>query len=139
MDHTRRELSLLLPLLMAGKGRAQSRLLPSKAYSFEQMPVHPTGPNQQRTVLEGDTHSGFHIELHETELAPGEAPHPPHRHLHEELILIQHGTMEATIGGRISTLGPGSVGYVASNIEHGWRNIGDNRANYFVIALGRDE
>ena len=29
-----------------------------------------------------------------------------------------------TIAGRSANLGPGSVAYVASNEEHGWRNVG---------------
>ena len=33
----------------------------------------------------------------------------------------------------------GSVAYVASAEEHGWRNVGAGRAHYFVLALGRDQ
>jgi quercetin dioxygenase-like cupin family protein len=44
--------------------------------------------------------------------------------------------MEVTISGNSTRLGPGSVAYVASNLEHGWRNVGDTRAQYFVVALG---
>ncbi len=73
-----------------------------------------------------------------TELAPGEAPHPPHHHVHEEMVLIQEGSLEVTITGRSAKLGPGSAAYVASNEEHGWRNVGTTRARYFVLALGQD-
>jgi quercetin dioxygenase-like cupin family protein len=88
--------------------------------------------------LKGETHSGFPIEMHMTELGPGQAPHPPHHHMHEEMILIQSGTVEVTISGKKANLGPGSSAYVASNEEHGWRNIGDEPALYFVLAIGRD-
>jgi hypothetical protein len=27
---------------------------------------------------------------------------------------------------------------VASNQQHGWRNVGTARAHYFVLAIGRD-
>jgi quercetin dioxygenase-like cupin family protein len=90
-----------------------------------------------RAVLEGATHTGVPIELHITELAPGEAPHPPHHHVHEEMILILEGTVEVTILDRRATLGPGSSAFVASNEQHGWRNVGNIPARYFVLALGR--
>jgi len=139
--YSRRDLSLLLPILpiLAGtKADAQNAALPSKTYRFDQLEVHTSGENQTRPVLDGDTHAGVHIELHETELPPGGAPHPPHHHVHEEMILIREGAMEVTIAGRSAKLGPGSVAYVASNEEHGWHNAGTTRAHYFVIAIGRD-
>jgi quercetin dioxygenase-like cupin family protein len=138
MQLTRRDLSLLLPVLASANGRAQSAPLPSKTYSFDQLPVHSSGGNQTRPVFEGETHTGVRIELHETELPPGGAPHPPHHHIHEEMILIREGTMEVTIAGRSARLGPGSVAYVASNEEHGWHNAGTTRAHYFVLAVGQD-
>jgi uncharacterized cupin superfamily protein len=49
------------------------------------------------------------IELHETGLPPGGAPHPPHHHVHEEMVLIREGTMAVTIAGSSAKLGPGSV------------------------------
>ena len=65
------------------------------------------------------------------------APHAPHHHEHEEMVMVQNGTIEVTILGKATRLGPGGVGYVASNEEHGWKNVGDGPANYFVIAFGR--
>ena len=102
------------------------------------MPVKQNGTNVSRQILSGATHSNYHFDIHMTELAPGEAPHPPHRHVHEEMIMIQVGTMEVTINGKSTKLGPGSVAYVASNDHHGWKNVGEERARYFVLALGRD-
>jgi quercetin dioxygenase-like cupin family protein len=128
----------LLPLLAAAKGGAQSVVLPSKTYGFDQLPVEASGENKLRKVLDGETHAGVRIELHETELPPGGAPHPPHHHVQEEMILIREGTMEVTIAGRSAKLGPGSAAYVASNEEHGWHNAGATRAHYFVLAIGRD-
>jgi len=54
------------------------------------------------------------------------------------MILIREGIMEVTIAGRSAKLGPGSVAYVASNDQHGWRNAGATRAHYFVLSIGRD-
>ena len=137
VNYSRRDLNLLLPALAAAQASAQSPGTPSKMFSYPDLPVKESGLNRQRAVLNGATHGGFPVELHMTELAPGQAPHPPHHHAHEEMIMIHEGTLEVTIAGKISNLGPGSVAWVASNEEHGWRNIGPGRANYFVLALGR--
>jgi quercetin dioxygenase-like cupin family protein len=82
------------------------------------------------------THAGCRLEVHLTSLPPGGMPHPAHHHVHEEMILVQEGTMEVTIVGKKTRLGPGSVAFVHSNEEHGWQNVGDTRAQYFVIAIG---
>ena len=137
MNFSRRDLSLVLPLL-AAKAAGQSHALVSKTYRYEDLPVHGEGLNRGRPIFDGETHTGVPIELHETELAPGQMPHPAHHHVHEEMILVREGTMEVTIAGKSATLGPGSVGYVASGVEHGWRNVGTDRARYFVLAVGRD-
>lgn len=138
MHYSRRDLGLLLPAFAAGQARGQKSVLPSQAFPYEKLPVHAEGSNELRPVMDGDTHSGVRIEVHETELPPGGAPHPPHHHVHEEMILVREGIMRVTIAGSSTDLGPGSVAYVASNEEHGWSNVGAGRARYFVLAVGRD-
>ena len=139
MNYSRRDLNLLLPAVAAAQATAQTAALQSKTYSYPDLPVKVNGSNRQRAVLDGATHSGFPINLHMTELGPGQAPHAPHHHVHEEMIMLHEGTLEVTIAGRIATLGPGSIAYVASGEEHGWRNVGTGRANYFVLALGQEK
>ena len=138
MPHSRRELTLLLPALAAMNAPGQDSRLPSRSFRFEDLQARPSGPdrkNRARAMLDGKTHTGYRIEMHQTELAPGMAPHPPHRHVHEEMILIWQGTLEVTISGQKSTLGPGSAAYIASDEEHGWRNVGATQASYFVLTL----
>ena len=124
-------------MLAAAQGRAQNSGLPSKMFRYEDLPVRANGQNKSRAVFNGKTSRGYGIEMHETELAPGLAPHPPHSHVHEELIVVREGTMEVTILSKTEKLGPGSVAYVASGEEHGWRNVGDTRARYYIITIGR--
>jgi quercetin dioxygenase-like cupin family protein len=139
MDYSRRDFGILLPALaVASVATAQTPALPSKTYDFDDLPIRTNGLNKTRAVLDGSTHGGYPVEMHITELAPGLAPHPPHHHAHEEMIMIREGTLEVTISGTSKKLGPGSVAYVASNEEHGWQNVGTTRAQYFVLALGRE-
>jgi mannose-6-phosphate isomerase-like protein (cupin superfamily) len=139
VDFSRRDLSLFLPALAAEAGAAQTTALPSRTFRYEDLPVRANGPNRARAILNGETHRGYPLEVHMTELGAGQMPHPPHHHVHEEMILIHEGTLEVTIAGQSIKLGPGSAAYVASNEEHGWRNVGTERARYWVIAIGGDQ
>ncbi|HEX5482930.1 MAG TPA: cupin domain-containing protein [Terriglobia bacterium] len=140
MGLSRRDLCLMLPALLTAlpADSSASIFLPSKVYRFQDLPVRDHAGSRSRPVLNGETHTGFPIELHETELAPGARPHPPHHHVHEEIFLIREGAVEVTIGGKSSRLGPGSVAYVASNAQHGIQNTGKIPAQYFVLALDTD-
>jgi mannose-6-phosphate isomerase-like protein (cupin superfamily) len=139
MTYSRRNLCLLLSTLATSLRLAgQKTSLSSKAARFEDLQVEKKGGNESRPVLEGETHDGRPLEVHETRLAPGAMPHPAHHHRHEEMFLIREGTIEATISGRSTRLGPGSVVFVASNEEHGIRNADTTPAQYFVVALGKD-
>ena len=139
MPLSRRDLALLLPALTAAGAEAQEakKALPSKVYEFEDLAVKVNGQNKSRAVLNGELHSGFPVELHITELGPGQVPHAPHRHEHEEIVMLRSGQLDITISGQTTRATAGSVIYVASNEEHGSRNPGPEPAMYFVIALGK--
>jgi len=142
MKVTRRRLALLLPAIGPTVVRSQQAstsragTLPSKAIKFEDMPVKVRGQNKTRAILDGETHSGFPVEVHETELPAGGSPHPPHQHISEEMFLIQEGLLDVTVNGNTTRLTPGSVFYVNSNDLHGVSNPGPKGARYFVVALG---
>lgn len=141
MNYSRRDLGLLLPALAAASAQAQQdgKILPARAYKYEDLPVKVNKTSRGRAILNGETHSGFPIEMHQTELDPGQAPHPPHKHVHEEVFMLREGTVDITISGKTTRLGPGSAAYVASNELHGLVNSGSTPAQYFVIALGNDK
>ena len=139
MNLTRRKACLSL-LLLSRFSASASKLpsLKSKAYRFEDLPVEKETGATYRPILEGHTHTGDYLEAHETVLEPNAMPHPPHRHVGEELFVISSGTLEVTIEGKSTRLGPGSAFFVASNEEHGLRNAGATPAQYFGITLGRN-
>ena len=142
MSMTRRELcsmlpAVLIPAIQASGGSAgQDISLLSAMYPFEKLAVRAAGNAEYRDVLKGKLPTGESLEVHETTLQPGAAPHPPHRHPHSEMWLIREGTVEITVNGVKSQLGPGSVGFVESNDEHGIKNAGKGPATYFVVAVG---
>jgi quercetin dioxygenase-like cupin family protein len=73
------------------------------------------------------------LECHVTTLDPGLSSHPPHHHAEEEIIIIREGTVETLVNGEWKRVGPGSVIFNASNVEHALRNVGDTPATYHVL------
>jgi mannose-6-phosphate isomerase-like protein (cupin superfamily) len=149
-------LALLLPALMASGASARSAAqntpqapadtaveklprLGTTAYRFDELPVTTNGQNRQRRMFTGKTHTGFKLESHQSEIAPGKVNHPAHQHLREEMMLVREGTMELTVAGKPMKLGPGDVGYIGSNEIHNAKNVGTTRAHYFIVNLGRDD
>ena len=140
MEYSRRDLSMLLPAIAAATANAQTpkKTLEAKVYKYEDLPVKVNGQNESRAVLNMQTHGGFPVELHMTKLGPGQTPHAPHKHPHEEIMMLKSGVIDATFNGQTTRLGPGSIISMASNVEHGWKNPGPDSAEYFVIALGNE-
>jgi quercetin dioxygenase-like cupin family protein len=138
MDFSRREFAFFFPALAGIQTGGKPAIQASKAFRFEDLPVRESGPIRLYQMFTGATHSGFQLDLHESELAAGQVPHEAHKHIHEEMVLIREGTLEFSIAGKKIQLGPGSVAYVASNEDHGFRNAGTTPAKYFVLALGQD-
>jgi quercetin dioxygenase-like cupin family protein len=129
---------MLLPAAAAGGLHAQdsSKRLPSKMFPFADLPTKIGDGTKSHAVLDGQTHTGFPIEVHVTELAAGKSPHPPHQHVHEEMFLLQSGILDATVNGKTQRLTAGSLCYVNSGELHGVVNPGPDKAEYFVVAFG---
>jgi mannose-6-phosphate isomerase-like protein (cupin superfamily) len=134
---SRRHLPLLLSALAStAQAEGQGEHLPSAVFPFDDLPVHKGKTSTSRQIFRGISHSGCPVDLHETDLPPGEMPHPPHRHPNEEVMMIESGQVEITINGKTKTVGPGSAIYVASNDFHGLKNSGTTMARYFVMSIG---
>jgi quercetin dioxygenase-like cupin family protein len=139
---SRRDLSFLLPALAAAGARAQQapvETMTSKAYPSDQIPFTGDAAKKGRRFFLGSTHTGFHVEMHETILGPGMETHAPHQHEHEEIVILTEGTLEANFDGRKQTVPAGSVLVFGSNQLHNARNVGTTPCNYYVIELRGSE
>ena len=158
MKYSRRQLGLLLPALAAAtatrsKGQDKGKAAPAAppvrveelpvmkthAFLYKDIPDTINGKNKSKRMFTAKTHTGFKIESHMSDIAPGEVNHAPHQHLREEMMFIRLGTMELTIAGKPYRLGPGDVGVIGSNEMHNAKNVGTTRAEYFICNIGRDD
>ncbi len=138
MECSRREVGFVIAALLAPRGlfSVEQGVLPAKAYRFEDLPVKMEGGNTSRAILAGKTDAGLDLQISEHDIAPGERPHPPHRHPTDQALLVIDGTFEVTIAGEKTRLGPGSMAYLASNVDHGILNVGTTHARYFSVTFG---
>ena len=114
---------------------AQSRkaTMQSSVFDWNSVAAKPTKTGARRDFFDAPTATLDQLECHVTTINPGEAPHAPHQHPDEELIIVKEGTLEAMQNGVTRQAGPGSLIFEASNQFHGLRNVGKTPATYFVI------
>jgi quercetin dioxygenase-like cupin family protein len=86
-----------------------------------------------RSRLRGDTHGVSKMALSLFTLAPGQAPHPPHRHAEEELMILVEGAGTWHLNGTESPAHQGDVVYAAPWDMHGLRNTADRPLSYYVL------
>jgi len=121
----------------APTGGATAAAVPGKLVSavfhWDKMEVKPTKTGARREIVNSPTTTLASWEGHITTLKPGEAPHAPHHHPDEELIVVKEGTIEVLINGVTQRGGPGSIFFYGSNDEHGMKNVGGTEATYYVF------
>src|SRR5580698_6150958 len=125
MKISRREIGFLLPALASRAAQQQTpatETMTSKVYSSDNFPYTGDDKKKGRQFFLAATHAGFQVECHETVLGAGLETHPPHQHVHEEIMIVVEGTVEANMDGVKQTVPPGSVVVFGSNQMHNARN-----------------
>jgi quercetin dioxygenase-like cupin family protein len=108
-------------------------IMRSRVFNWDNLKVESTKVGERRSVFDAPTATLRQFESHITTLNPGESPHPPHKHPDEEMMVIKEGTVEAVLNGQTNRVEAGGIIFCGSNEMHGLRNIGTNRATYFVF------
>jgi quercetin dioxygenase-like cupin family protein len=131
---------LALPALATPRGAAAQSTpahppLRSAVFPPDTGRLRVTDAGVFRGLVDTVTSNLTRLEIHVTTLGPGKSPHPPHRHAHEELMIVRNGTLDVFQNGTTRRAGPGAVIFEASNELHGLRNPGPDSATYVVIRL----
>jgi quercetin dioxygenase-like cupin family protein len=120
-------------LLAPSAVRTETPVLGSTAVSWDEIQAKGSAEGMYRQVFKSPTATLDELELHVTTLPIRKAPHPPHKHPDEEIIIVREGTVEVTVNGQTRRLGPGSVIFQAANQMHSIQNVGETPAVYHVI------
>lgn len=122
----------------AGDPQGKNVLSRSEAFSYDHLPITemPNG-GTMRKVLSGFLMTGESIEVHESMLPAGKMSHAPHRHRNSEILFIRQGKLEFLNDGTPEPIASGGIVFIASNVLHGLKNVGNTPATYFVVAVGR--
>jgi quercetin dioxygenase-like cupin family protein len=108
-------------------------LMRSSVFPWSALKVETTRTGERRNVFDAPTVTLDRLESHITTLNPGEIPHAPHKHPEEELMILKEGTVEVVQNEVTNRVEAGGMIFCASNEMHGLRNIGTNRATYYVL------
>jgi quercetin dioxygenase-like cupin family protein len=127
-------LAAFILILSAGVAGAQEPLR-STVFPSDSVRVRKGANANQRSIVDTLTPILSKLEMHETTLTPGQSPHPPHRHAHEELMIVKSGVLEVLQGNRTRPAKTGDVIFMGSNELHGLKNVGQVNSTYLVIRI----
>jgi len=140
----RKALSLLPALATAGAVSTlaedkEPSLTQSHAYALEGLKaVQQKTGYETRQVLNGKLVDAELLDIHHSTLPAGQMPHPAHQHKHAELMVLLDGKIDFYNNGSTEHMTSGDIAFAAPNQLHGWKNVGDQPARYYVIAIGTD-
>jgi quercetin dioxygenase-like cupin family protein len=139
----RREFSLSLPAaaLLASEASGQTSSAPQLVSGvYPPGKEHKAGEGQgSQAFLTGMLQPALRLEAHETAIEPGAPPEATRNHVHNEIWLMKTGTVELMADGVKHVMRAGDLGLVVAGGMHYVKNIGTDRASYFVLAVGPPE
>jgi quercetin dioxygenase-like cupin family protein len=125
-------LARLVPLPLAAQGPTEKPLASGLVRGEDAVPTR--GPwGEWRRYFRGDTHGTKDMVVLVVTLKPGQAPHPPHQHAEEELMILAEGSGTWTLDGKEIAARKGDVVYAAPWTTHGLKNTGDAALTYYMV------
>lgn len=118
--------------------KAAGKRIPNGTVNVADVKVMPATDNgkavgKAAVLLDGETPSTQSMQVGRFLLDPGAEPHPPHKHVDEELLIVSKGTGEVYCNGKTVQVKPGAVMYSDPNIEHGIKNTGQKPLEFYWV------
>ena len=107
----------------------------STAIEWNSVEVKTNATGSSRKFFEGPTATLDLLECHASTLNPGATNHIVLERPHDEVIIVQAGTIEAFVKDKWVRIGPGSVIFNAAHMPQSMRNPGTVPASYHVISF----
>ncbi|MBF0551200.1 MAG: cupin domain-containing protein [Deltaproteobacteria bacterium] len=63
----------------------------------------------------------------------GSAGFPPHQHGVKEYLFVAQGRMQIELNDEVYQLGPGESMYFEADVQHGFRNVGEEECRYYLV------
>lgn len=141
-----RRLPLLLALLLAAgwaarevaHAREHAEAVASQTVTLEQVKMADSKDGgvlvgHAGLYVSGDTPGSKNFVTGRYVIEPGKSPHPPHTHPEEEVMIVEAGTGEIFVDGKITKVGPGSVMYTVPESSHNIVNTGKSPLTFYFI------
>jgi mannose-6-phosphate isomerase-like protein (cupin superfamily) len=132
-------LCLFIALTTAGLAApaqtSKTTAMTSAAIEWNSLAVKTNANGSSRQFFQGSTTTLDELECHASTLNPGATNHVILERSHDEVIIVKEGTIEAYVGDKWVSVGPGSVIFNAANTPQSMRNVGIIPATYHVIVI----
>ena len=125
---------LAAALLTSGFMAQTTDSLPSAVYQKRPATAKDDGTRKSSQLLKGSTLDLAELEVHTSTLAPGKTNHTLQRHEDaEELVIVQAGTLMATVADSTKALGPSSMLLIEAGDNQQFRNASAAPVMYCVL------
>lgn len=117
----------------AGASGGEASASESLVSDWAEIPLQPFATGGRRQLFDRPTPMLENFEVHVTTLNAGLQNHATHTHRVEELVVILKGEVEMQIGEQWHRAVAGDLVYLASQVPHALRNVGDGPTEYYAI------
>ena len=113
---------------------AEIQAVKSGVYRWSDFPAKAKNDRESRKILEGSSPHFEYLKIHATTQYVGAEPNKPRANKEfEEVIIVKEGLMKATIEGKSTIMGAGSVVVLLPEQMHSLQNVGDTPLTYYVM------
>lgn len=125
--------TLLAAMALPAASGAAPAQIPTEVMPATKGKLIPQSFGDQRVFFDGGTDQLKSMAVGSVALKAGQAPHPPHQHPEEEILLITAGHGEIVLEGKTTAVKTGDLMYAESNRLHGIRAAAGAPMTFFYF------